>query len=373
MSFLLDNIHLLDEKKPQTTNKIEYVTKYVENWLYVVTNVDQNKNINFVDCMCNAGIYTDGEKGTAIKVLELFNEFAWKHTDKTFNLILNDINLERLNVITTIIYEHIGINAPNIQVITRNMDVNDFLSDLQFINQYFSCYPKRSANLVFVDPYNFCTVKVSLLEKLLSKFYCELLFNIFTNDYVRNKNTEKMKKFCEEEKIPSASKYEMIRHIANQLKVGSVKYSFAYEFKTVTNAEIYQIMFFTPSVRGLEKLKDALWDTFGGKEFYRNPNETDAGQMEFLSEAEAKTMLIEKYAFEAKELLLDILDPMNETNYITIESYIIENTMLQSGQVLNYVLKPLIKEGKIRKLGQVARSNNYKDDKYVIGVLKNEN
>ena len=76
MDFLLANKELLDEKKPQTTYKIEYVSKYVEKWLFVMSNVNEVKNINFIDCMCNAGLYKDGDKGTAIKVLELFNEFA---------------------------------------------------------------------------------------------------------------------------------------------------------------------------------------------------------------------------------------------------------------------------------------------------------
>jgi len=63
----------LDEKKEQTTYKIDYITKYVEKWLYVVANVPGIKNINFIDCMCNAGIYQDGDLGYSMRVLELFN------------------------------------------------------------------------------------------------------------------------------------------------------------------------------------------------------------------------------------------------------------------------------------------------------------
>ena len=167
MDFLTTNKELLDEKKPQTTYKIEYVSKYVEKWLCIMSNVDEVKNINFIDCMCNAGIYTDGGKGTAIKVLELFNGFALQHRDKTFNLILNDISSDRLRIITTIINDYVGVKAPNIHIVIRNMDVNAFLSDEEFFKKYFNCYPKRSSNLVFVDPYNFCTVKISVLEKLI--------------------------------------------------------------------------------------------------------------------------------------------------------------------------------------------------------------
>ena len=60
VEFITKNKHLLDAKKPQTTYKIEYISKYVEKWLFVMSNVDDVKNINFIDCMSNAGIYTVG-------------------------------------------------------------------------------------------------------------------------------------------------------------------------------------------------------------------------------------------------------------------------------------------------------------------------
>ena len=143
MDFLLANKEFLDEKKPQTTYKIEYVSKYVEKWLFVMSNVNEVKNINFIDCMCNAGLYKDGDKGTAIKVLELFNEFALQHTDKTFNLILNDISPDRLRIITTIINDYVGVKASNINIVTRNMDVNAFLSDEDFFKKYFNCFKTK--------------------------------------------------------------------------------------------------------------------------------------------------------------------------------------------------------------------------------------
>ena len=370
--FLFANLDLLDEKKPQTTYKIEYVSKYVEKWLFVMSNVDEVSNINFIDCMCNAGIYADGDKGTAIKVLELFNEFALQHPDKTFNLILNDISPDRLRIITTIINDYVGIKATNIHIVTRNVDVNAFLSEERFFNQYFNCYPKRSSNLVFVDPYNFCTVKISVLEKFLSKAYCELIFNVFTSDFVRNQDKNKMKKFCSEEKITCESKEDMVRQITENLRVGNIKYSFSYEFKTVKNMELYQIMFFTPSLRGLEKLKEALWDTFDGKEFHRNCNEVDDTQISIFSKEDEKDWRLESYSFLAKDMLLDKYSG-NVVDYISIEEFIIENTMLNGNHVISNVLKPLIQEGKIKKLGHVQRASNYKKDRYSIGDNSNEN
>lgn len=364
-SFINQYKHFLDDKKPQTTYKIKYVTSYVEKWLFVMVNIPDVKNINFIDCMCNAGIYLDGGKGTSMYVLDLFNRFAISYPDKTFNLILNDISNERLCIIDDIINNYIGVNAPNIKVIKSNKDVNVFLSNEQFFQTVFNCYPYRSANLVFVDPYNFCTVKISVLKKFLSKHYCELIFNVFTSDFVRNQDKEKMRKFCLEEQITCSTKKEMVEYIKNVLRTGYIKYIFSYEFKIQTNTELYQIMYFTPNIRGLEKLKEALWDTFKGKEFHRNEIQTDIEQTSLFTAADEKDMATEARAIEAKEMLLSWLDEKNEVCYIDIETFIIENTILNSGQIINYVLKPLIEEKRIKKLGYSKRANNYKNDKYI--------
>lgn len=361
IDFVKASSNFLDEKKPQTTYKIKYIFSYVEKWLYVVCNVTENKNINFIDCMCNAGIYADGDYGTGIKVLELFNEFATKHLDKIFNLVLNDFDMDRLQIIKDVVNKYVGIKSSNIHIYYFKKDVNDFLLDDKYFTSIFNCYPNRSANLVFVDPYNFCTVKLSTLQQFLSDKYCELLFNVFTSDFVRNQDKAKMTRYCQDEGITVKTKPQMVELIKDRLNVGHVKYTFSYEFKTITNNELYQIMFFTPNLRGLEKLKEALWETFNGKEFHRNEKESDYEQLSMFTE----DWMIEQHSFVAKQLVLSsllgqILD------YEQLESFIIENTILNCNQIIDNVIKPLIENNQVQKMCQVSNKNNYKNDKYKI-------
>ena len=73
------NTLLLQPKKEQTEYKIKYVREYVLYWLKVSANRTNIKNINFIDCMCNAGIYKDGDLCTSIEVLQLFILEAKNH------------------------------------------------------------------------------------------------------------------------------------------------------------------------------------------------------------------------------------------------------------------------------------------------------
>lgn len=359
------NRKYLDEKKPQTTYKIKYIVNYVEKWLFVQCNVKENKNINFVDCMCNAGIYSDGDKGTSINVLELFNRFALEHKDKVFNLVLNDISTERLNIIKDIVYNYIGCKADNIHIYFYNQDVNEFLKENNIFNSIFNCYPDRAANLVFVDPYNFCTVKLSILKTFLVDKYCELLFNVFTSDFVRNQDKPKMRAYCMEENIIANTKDEMVECIKERLRVGKIEYVFSYEFKTITKNEIYQIMFFTPNTRGLEKLKEALWETFNGKEFHRNEKKQEYVQLTMFTEEDDRNWMTKQHSNVAKDKVLKFL--MNKTvTFAELEIFILENTILRESQIIDNVLKPLIENKRILKLGKVKNKSNYKKDEYKI-------
>ena len=48
------------------------------------------------------------------------------------------------------------------------------------------------------------------------------------------------------------------------------KMSFSYIFKNSKKTEMYKIIFITPNIEGIVKLKDAIWKVFGGKLFYFN-------------------------------------------------------------------------------------------------------
>ena len=86
----------LDEKKQQTSYKIKYVKEYIIGWLQVSVNRENIKYINFIDCMCNAGIYKDNDLGTSMEVLQIFIDSASKFTSKEFHIYLNDYDKKRI-------------------------------------------------------------------------------------------------------------------------------------------------------------------------------------------------------------------------------------------------------------------------------------
>lgn len=354
----------LTDKKQQTDYKIKYVSEYVNQWAIISSERDEISDITFIDCMCNAGVYKDGDLCTAMEVLLIFNNLAATHPAKTYNLYLNDYDKGKIETLNKVIVD-LGINKPNIKINITNSDVNDYLVWLKD-NRHIFGYSKSV--ILYVDPYDFGTVHIPKVHDVLQSHYCELIFNFFISDYVRNwgQNKERLSKCLGGADV--STKEELIKYMETQFKTGRIKHSFSYQFKTQTNVELYQIMFFTPSKKGLEVLKDTLWKVFGGKFYHKNKKEFEVSQLSLFTEDDEKTWLLNLHTEVAKELLLA---HNNETMlYSEIEVLLIEKSMLTESQILSNVLKPLIEEGKVTKMNLTATKRNYKGDSYKIGDAK---
>lgn len=367
----------LDEIYEHTEYKIKYVKKYVENWLYVVTNFDNIKNINFIDCMCNAGIYKNGVLGTPIEVLLLFISFSIEHPEKNFNLFLNDYDVNRINIIQKICNILNFKDHSNLNVYFSNMDVNTYLEKQKNNVLYFgNGYKKLSSTILFVDPYCFGEVKIKNIIDFTNTFYSELIFNYFNSDYRRNiDNTStpaKRQKIIDSMDgivgYSSGMNEKQVEDLIKQnIKGRFIKHSFSYPFRIKTNIELYHIIYATPNPKGLIKIKDSLWTVFNGDSFFKNGTAGD--QLSFFNENEFKEMNVQNFSREAQELLLAKYS--NKTvDYQTICEFVLEYTMLKDSHIINYLLKPLVEKGKIIK-NNTKSTRDYKNDFYTFIKVEN--
>jgi len=317
--------------------------------------------ISFIDCMCNAGVYQDGELGTSMEVLQLFIKFAKQYPNKYFNIFLNDFDSDRISIITQLISVIMPIKPRNLSIYTSCSDVNDYLTNFKSYLSY--------GTILFVDPYDFGTVRLESIKTFTNIYYCELLWNVFTSDFIRNINNDLNNVRlinCLGTEIKSCKTTEdVIDYIRKCLISGNIKYSFSYSFKILTNRELYQIMFFTPKILGLEKLKDALWEVFSGKEFHRNHFD-DPNQLCLLTDETDKDMCLNEYKSKAQKMLMDYLKQNNKKlTFNELETFILENSMLQKGHILKHVIKPLINAGVLIKL-DLNGKKNYTNDSYTL-------
>lgn len=354
------NIKHLDEKKQQTDYKIKYIVEYVRLWLLVNVHRPNITDLNFVDCMCNAGIYQDGDLCTSMEILILFIDAAKRHPDKRFNLFVNDKDKTRTELCSKIaeklLFEN---NSSNLDVIVSSLDVNDYLEDYPSFDRYLGY---GGATVMFVDPYDFGTVIIKKLTSFIDRYYCEVIFNFFISDYVRNGIDTRIRNCVGDAEI--SNKEELIEYIGCSLKVGKIQYVFSYQFRTSTNTELYHIIFATPHIKGLEVLKEALWKIFNGKFFHRNYDQNPQ-QMSLLTEDDDRELLLDIHASAARDLLQHNYAGQS-VPYEKIERYLSEKTMMRTSDYLRTVLKPLIEKGYAIKQGIPKNKSNYKNDSYTF-------
>lgn len=342
----------LDEKKEQTNYKIKYIVEYIRLWLIVSCERKDIKieNINFIDSMANAGIYVDGDLGTPTEVFLLFQEFSKNNPNKQFNLFFNDKDKKRIEILKKII-NYFSKNNSNLNISYHNEDVKFYLSNE---NIFSSCLNYPASTVLFVDPYNFKDSNLDVIQSFINKYYCELFYNLFYNDILRNYLKDSSKAID-----------SFIKNIENDFRENKNKkerFIFSYSFKNIKNLEIYRIMFITPNIKGIEKLKEALWNVFEGLPSHKNSE--NKNQLSMFHEEKIISFL-EYASNEAKEFLLNKFHKNTILTYNDIKNFLIQKTILKEGQFIKNVIKSLINENKIQKIGDV-RKNNFKEDKYKI-------
>lgn len=351
----------LTKKKQQTKKKIEYVSEYVRLWALVMLERADIDTLNFIDCMCNAGVYQDGDCCTSIEVLQIFYDLSKKYTNKKFCIWFNDNDPEKIETLKRVL--DFFPENPQILVSIKQVDVNEYLDMLHRDSDLAKrIFKYGAATILYVDPYDFGTVEIPKVSAVLQNRYCELLFNFFISDYVRNihQDAGRIARCLGGQKIET--KDDLIAYMRKQLRVGYVKYLFAYQFRTEKNVELYQIVFATPNPKGLEKLKEVLWNVFNGAEFHRN--RIDSGQTCFFTPKDEETFSLRLYATEAQHMLCEKYAGQT-ISWSNLELFLIEHTMLKESQIIQHILRPLIASGQVKKCNLCGK-RNYKADSYTF-------
>lgn len=360
------NLGCLTKKHEQTDKKIAYIKAYVVIWMKVMSSQAKNEYITFIDSMCNAGIYSDGDLGTVSEVCRIFIDECKIHTDKQFRLLCNDKDVRRIEILKEVI-SLLGANdIANLHIDIKNLDVNDYITwlDSNPVLNGSSIFYYNSAVLLFVDPFDSGTVQLPLLSKLLNNkyHYLELLFNCMSNDFVRNiKHDWKGRLSGSLGRNDIKNEKELIQYVRSLFKVGCIQYVFGYQFKNSNNAPLYYIIFATPNIAGLSKLKEALWNVFHGDSCHRN---RQPDQPSLFTDDEIKEVNVNNYAVDAMELLKNNFSGAC-LSWSKIKEFIIENTMMTESQIIDYILKPMIESGEVKKMDRVSR-RKYIDDEYVF-------
>ena len=139
----------MNKANPHTVKKFELVAKYVDSWIHKLMNNPYCKEIVFIDCMCNNGIYVDDNgktiEGTPIRVAKLIADAMKNYPRKKAILYFNDNAPDKIEELR----KNLPVDTNNFNIEPRCKDGNDFLKELKT-----SLLRRTDLHyLLFYDPY----------------------------------------------------------------------------------------------------------------------------------------------------------------------------------------------------------------------------
>ena len=239
----------------------------------------------------------------------------------------------------------------------------------------------KKSILLYVDPYNFVTKELlDALFNFTTKIYSELILNFFSSDVTRNisnefayKKKESLNKvvtnytpYEEDEKI-SANQlmYSVIDRFTESTKL---KYKYFFQIKNSKNVEQYYLIYFSPNLKGLIKLKNAVWKLYGPSTNNKKIN-IEIYNYDLFGNT--------SYDYIKNDNLNKVKNYLNQhvgncLSFSEIEKIVLESTIFNDSHVITEIITPLIQEGVLTKLNLIS-ARNYKKDSYRIekqSVLK---
>lgn len=361
--------------KPHTKKKINYISEYVDKWLYVVASF--SNEIYFIDVMSNAGLYKNQQLTTSIEVLNIICRHASRNPDKKFYLLCNDIDQSKISTLNMIFAQYRDCFCQNG---LNNIFLESCCSDAVYFIQknlnnrfYKRMHGIMKTILLYVDPYNLITKELSeAIHYFVKHNYAEVIINFDINDLNRNLDnpttinkqkdiTVLLNDFCgikKDRNNPNAILDSFLNRFTFET---NVKFTYSVKIMNSRNAPLYYLLFLTPNLRGLEKVKDATWSVFSFHTAYSS-SIRDEDYPDLFGKTD------EDYAFEncLEEMKQELL--MSHKTLFTYEDILIIalcKTFAKKGHVISRIIKPLIDSGFLLKCG-VTKSSNFTGDKYKI-------
>lgn len=253
--------------------KVELLHKYLSIYLGIIGNLSYVQTIHLFDMYCNQGFFENDKEGSPVQILRSIKDFFYSTQSKgktppKINCFFNDIDESKIKLLKegiaskkSLYYESYG------ELIFTTLDYNKFLDRVQEkVNKM-----KNEKAFIFIDPYDYKTVKTEHILNLLKNKNTEVLLWQPIQFMYRFTTAPPaaLQGFIDELNL-DISNVKNAKDFVIKLKEGFQQYVGDYFVDSFTiqkdSRTVFSLFFFTPSIKGFEKMLEAKWiiDTENG-------------------------------------------------------------------------------------------------------------
>ncbi len=226
-----------------------------------------NGRVVYIDGFAGPGSYSAGEDGSPVVVLKAARDHAYPIRCELVCIFVED-DLERCRHLKAVLDELSPTLPSHVKWSVVNGKFNEHLT------KTFKLLETQKQNiaptLVFIDPFGFSHTPFQTICKIMNNSRCEVLVNFMYEEVNRFLSVEKHAEDYDElfgtaawrnvltlSQAPERRK--AIHDIyLNQLKT-TAKYVHTFEMLNMGNSTDYFLFFATNNLKGLEKMKEAMW------------------------------------------------------------------------------------------------------------------
>ena len=294
------------EIDPHTESKHTILRRYWEAWLPIMTRF--NQRVLYIDGFAGPGRYAGGEDGSPLLALISARDHqARPDSEVVFNFIEKD--KKRFDHLVQTIEQIQPTLPPNFKVQCIHGVFDDQMADV--LDRLEAKRATLAPSLVFIDPFGFSHTPFRTVQRIMQNPKCEILVTFMyeeINRFLAHPDhaatydllfgTDAWRQVLEVEE--PGERRRMVHDIyRDQLRAAGIEHVRSFEMLNRGNRTDYFLFFGTHSLRGLEKMKEAMWkvDAAGTFQF---SDYTDADRTINLFEdqpdfEELKRMLLAKF------------------------------------------------------------------------------
>ncbi len=264
--------------EPHTKAKHMILDRYLKAWFPIMASF--KKRIIYIDGFAGPGIYRGGENGSPIIALNIVKDHVIDINSEVIMIFIEQDERRCLKLQNEIDKIELPDN------VKYKIYCDTFESKITEILDYLDQQEKRLApSFVFIDPFGYSQTPFCIIERIMQYPGCEFMIT-FMYDFINRfiGESEKEKTFNElfgtnqwtdidKEENPEGRKRFIHDLYLKQLRSrGRVKYFKSFEMINKHNHTEYFLFYGTKHLKGLEKMKEAMWvvDSVGGYSFSDN-------------------------------------------------------------------------------------------------------
>jgi three-Cys-motif partner protein len=342
---LAKKLNTLWKMDPHTQAKHTILRRYWEAWLPIMSTF--NQRLLYIDGFAGPGSYAGGQDGSPLIALKSARDHqARPKAEVVFIFIEKDKKR----------YEHLVATIADIKPTLPGSfkvscvhgvfddEMTEVLDDLD--KQKATLAP----SLVFIDPFGFSHTPFRTVERIMQNQRCEILItfmyeeiNRFLNhpDHVETYDflfgTRKWRKVVEIDR-PVERRRTLHDIYRDQLTGAGIEHVRSFEMINQGNKTDYFLFFGSHNLRGLEKMKEAMWkaDPSGTFQF---SDFTDANKT-------AKLFSPEPNFEQLKRMILDRFAG-HDTAIEDLTDFVVSDTPFLKAHFKTQILKPMEAKGKL--------------------------